>query len=101
MASAASRARSAVGKAAQKASPMVLKTTPPLVSIAARRRASWRARARRIASGCSSHRRVLPSMSVKRNVIVPLGISDTAVAPGAERNDARQQLYLGDGEFLL
>src|SRR5262245_45116060 len=64
-----------MGKDAQKASPMVLNTTPPLVSMAARRSASWRAKAMRIMSGCSSHKRVEPSMSVKRKVMVPLGMS--------------------------
>src|SRR5579862_8782985 len=52
---------------------MVLKTVPPFVSMAARRRASWRERARHIVSGCSSQSLVEPSISVKRKVSVPVG----------------------------
>src|SRR5207249_8828922 len=56
----------------------------PLVSMAARRRASWRARASRMVSGCSSHSRVLPSMSVKRKVTVPPGRVDMNGSEGVE-----------------
>ena len=72
-ASAAASASGALAKAAQTASPMVLKTTPPRVSIAWRSMASWRASAAGIAWGCRSHSAVLPSMSVNRKVTVPLG----------------------------
>jgi len=63
----------AVVKAAWKASPTILKTTPPLVSIAWHKALLWIFRASAISCGCCSHNEVLPSMSVKRKVIVPVG----------------------------
>jgi hypothetical protein len=72
-ASAAASASSAWAKAAQKASPIVLKTWPPWLSMAVRSSASWRTSAEDIASRWCSHRRVEPSMSVKRKVSVPVG----------------------------
>src|ERR1022692_2207522 len=75
-ASAASTALAAVSKAAQKASPAVLKMCPSRDSMHWRRSASWRGSACAIASRCVSHSRVLPSMSVNRNVTVPLGGDD-------------------------
>src|SRR5918993_3231749 len=70
---ATSRASGAVGNAAQKASPTVLKTWPPWASMALRRILSWRARAVRILSGLFSHILLEPSMSVNRKVTVPPG----------------------------
>src|SRR5262249_40629727 len=67
------RASGAVAKAAQKASPIVLNTTPLLAVMAVRRRALCRARAERMACGNCSQSLVLPSMSVKRKVTVPFG----------------------------
>ena len=57
---------SGAAKAAQNASPIVLKTYPPCASIAARISASWRASAASIASRLRSQRCVLPSISVKQ-----------------------------------
>jgi hypothetical protein len=62
-----------VGKAAQKASPIVLKTWPPWASMALRKISSWRERTVRIVSGLFSHILLEPSMSVNRKVTVPLG----------------------------
>jgi hypothetical protein len=73
--SAASIACVAVAKAAQKASPTVLKTKPPASSMAVRMSSSWRRRAPAMASGSLSHRRVDPSMSLKSSVTVPEGIT--------------------------
>src|SRR5215203_1147168 len=76
---ASTAARSALGacwNAAQNASPMVLKTTPPLLAIASRMIASCFASAVCIAMGCASHSLVLPSTSVNRNVTNSVGISD-------------------------
>src|SRR5215211_5148473 len=70
---AASRASGAVGKAAQKASPTVLKTKPPRSSMASLRISSWRASTSDMASGLLSQSLVEPSMSVKRKVTVPVG----------------------------
>src|SRR5829696_3037383 len=72
-ASAAWSAPRAVGKAAQKASPTVLKTWPPLAAMAPCMASSWRPRAVLIVSGHSSHSLLEPSISVNRKVTVPLG----------------------------
>jgi hypothetical protein len=71
--SAAAMASGADAKAAQNASPPVLKTRPPREAIDWRSSASCRATASRIAAGRASHRRELCSMSVKRKVTVPAG----------------------------
>jgi hypothetical protein len=60
-------------KAAQKASPTVLKTYPPLPSMALCRISSWRTRAFCMADASRSHILVEPSMSVNRKVTVPVG----------------------------
>src|SRR5829696_4589033 len=73
---AATKAPEGVGKAAQKASPTVLKTKPRLDSITSRRISSWRERAARMASGSFSQSFVEPSMSVNRKVTVPVGGSN-------------------------
>src|SRR5207253_4932165 len=62
-----------VWKAAQKASPTVLNTTPSFASMQERSSASCRSRADCIASRCCSQRLVLLSTSVKRKVTVPVG----------------------------
>src|SRR5579871_2132631 len=87
--SAAWSASDAVENAAQKASPMVLNTTPSLASMACRSTASCRARAERIASGYCSHSLVLPSISVNRNVTVPLGRSIALLLPPGRRDIRR------------
>ena len=65
---AAATADVGVSKAAKKASPSVLTTTPPRPSIAARSRSSWRAtRAAQAAEPAARSSRVEPSISVNRN----------------------------------
>jgi len=67
-------ATSATANAAQKASPTVLKTLPPLRSIPDLSAASWSASDSDIEPGSDSHLRVLPSMSVKRKTRVSLSV---------------------------
>ena len=66
---AARTAASAEENAAAMPSPIVAKTSPPVVSTAARSTAKWSS-TRPDISGDSSHWRVEPSMSVNRNVTV-------------------------------
>src|SRR5579859_6315545 len=100
---AAARAPPAWGKAAQKASPIVLKTVPPCPVILACKIASWRANARCMAAGYSSQSRVLPSISVNRKQIVPAGGCATDILRSAA-HPAQEALGGGDaaddvGEF--
>lgn len=75
--------------AAQKESPIVLKTCPSFTSMAVRRISSCRTRATRILSGFASQSFVLPSMSVNRKVRVPAG----KVTVWLRMRDPRMQYY--------
>jgi hypothetical protein len=76
--SAASSAAAAVSKATQKASPTVLKTSPPRDSKASRKIVSCLTKASAMASGKRSQRWELPSISVKTKVMVPIGAGGMA-----------------------
>ena len=71
--SAASSAFGAEEKAAQQASPTILKTWPSWAATASFSISSWRARALCILFASRSQSLVEPCMSVKRKVTVPVG----------------------------
>jgi len=67
----------------------VLKTYPPVASMAPRRISSWRRSAGAMAAGSLSHKRVEPSTSVNSSVTVPVGIGRVRLTQRRIRRQSR------------
>src|SRR5215207_8162355 len=87
-------------KAAQNASPTVLKTNPPCASIALWSSRSCVMSAPLIAAGSASQRFVLPSMSVKRSVTTPEG-AEIAVIVTPKRGAPARSFNPGSREWSV